>query len=194
MLVAQRSRPPPMTRHTLPSGPWTEIALDLLGPLPNGEIVLVVIDYYSRYTEVFFLKSTTSEKIISCLKEIFTRLGNPKTVRADNGKQFTTREFRAFCEEEGIKLEFAPPYWPQANGEVDNMNKSIGKRLKICHENGLNYKEETQKFLKIYNATPHGTTEKTPSELLYKRNIRDKIPAVADLLNEKNDEETRNKD
>lgn len=51
------------------------IALDLVGPLPRGEMVLVSIDYYSRYTEVFFLRSTAVEKIASCLRELFTRLG-----------------------------------------------------------------------------------------------------------------------
>lgn len=194
LLVAQPNRPPPMTRYTLPRGPWLEVAMDLLGPLPNGEYVLVIIDYYSRYTEVFFLTRITSENVIKCLKEVFARLGNPKSIRVDNGRQFTSQELRKYCEEEGIDLVFTPPYWPQANGEVENMNKAIGKRLKISHANGLNLKEETQKFLKMYNATPHGTTGKSPSELLFGRNIRDKIPSAADLELEGSDTETRSND
>ena len=36
----------------------------LLSPLPSGENLLVVVDYFSRYFEVVILRSTTSAKII----------------------------------------------------------------------------------------------------------------------------------
>ena len=35
-----------------------------MGPLPNGESILVIVDYFSRYYEVAFLGSTTTERII----------------------------------------------------------------------------------------------------------------------------------
>nr|CAH7758770.1 unnamed protein product [Callosobruchus chinensis] len=46
----------------------------------------------------------------------------------------------------------------------------------------------------MYNATPHGTTGKSPSELLFNRNIRDKIPSISDLIQEPGDEEAREND
>ncbi|KAJ8949371.1 hypothetical protein NQ317_019521 [Molorchus minor] len=82
----------------------------------------------------------------------------------------------------------------KANGEVENMNRAILKRLKICHVNKLNYQAELQKFIMMYNTTPHGTTGKSPSELLLNRNIRDKIPSISDLVNEPGDEEARDTD
>ncbi|KAF6023360.1 hypothetical protein EB796_018332 [Bugula neritina] len=50
-LVSAPSRPPPMSSTKMPDKPWEHIACDLLGPLPNGESILVVVDYYSRYFE-----------------------------------------------------------------------------------------------------------------------------------------------
>ena len=38
------------TKH--PSNPWAEIAADYLGPLPNGDNIIVVVIYYSRFHEV----------------------------------------------------------------------------------------------------------------------------------------------
>ena len=46
------SHPPPMQRTILPLGPWIDIVADLLAPMPSGEHLLVVVDYYSRYFEV----------------------------------------------------------------------------------------------------------------------------------------------
>ena len=39
---------PPMKPTRLPEGAWQEIAADMLGPLPNGEYLLVMVDYFSR--------------------------------------------------------------------------------------------------------------------------------------------------
>ena len=42
--------PEPMARLK-PTGPWQDCAADLLGPLPGGENMLLVVDYYSRFYE-----------------------------------------------------------------------------------------------------------------------------------------------
>ena len=49
------------------SGPWQDIAIDVLGPLPSGENLLVVVDYYSRFFKVVAVHSTTSQKMIEAL-------------------------------------------------------------------------------------------------------------------------------
>jgi len=38
-----------------PTGPWQDVAIDVLGPLPSGESLLVVVDYYSRFFEVVIM-------------------------------------------------------------------------------------------------------------------------------------------
>ncbi|XP_011685201.1 PREDICTED: uncharacterized protein K02A2.6-like [Wasmannia auropunctata] len=114
LLVSQSTRPVPMKRHKFPNEPWQCLATDLVGPLPNHNFVLVVIDYYSRYVEVAFLRKITSETIINSLEAMFARLGIPKSLRADNGRQFVNEEFRKFCQRND-KLITSPLYWPQAN-------------------------------------------------------------------------------
>ncbi|XP_053954964.1 uncharacterized protein K02A2.6-like [Anastrepha ludens] len=194
LLVSQPNKPAPMQRHSFPNGPWQCVATDLLGPLPNDEYVLVLIDYYSRYQEVKFTKRITSEVIISILREIFSRLGIPNSLRADNGRQFVSAEFKSFCQTHNMELITTPPYWPQANGEVENMNRSLVKRLIIAHNNKRDYKKEIQDFTLMYNVTPHGTTGTSPSELLFNRVIRDKIPGIQDLTGDMLDSAARDLD
>ena len=194
LLVSQPNKPPPMTRRAFPEGPWQCLSMDLMGPLPNKDMILVVIDYYSRFTEIRFLKSTISSIIIKHLTEMFSRFGIPLSIRSDNGRQFISAEIENFFAKHNINFDRSPPYWPQANGEVENMNKSILKRLKIAHSKGEDYQTEIQKFLLMYNTTPHGTTGKSPSELLFGRNIRDKLPSISDLFEECNDEGAKDMD
>ena len=69
-LVARPDNPEPLRPTSLPDGRWQDLAVDLMGPLPSGHSLLVVVDYYSRYYEVEIMTSTTVEKIIECLQEI----------------------------------------------------------------------------------------------------------------------------
>lgn len=85
-------------------------------------------------------------------------------------------------------------YKLQANGEVENMNKSILKRLQIAHSNHTDYQTEIQKFIPMYNSTPHGTTGKSLAQLVFGRNIRHKIPSIEDLIAHEGNEEPRYND
>lgn len=89
----------PMVQVVPPSGPWPDCSADLLCPLPSGENLLVVVDYYSRYFEVVILRTTTSTKIIEALTPIFARFGVPCSPRTDNGPQFISEEFHTFLKE-----------------------------------------------------------------------------------------------
>jgi len=74
------------------------------------------------------------------------------------------------------------------------MNRSLVKRLKIAYTNKKNFKEEIQSFAMMYNVTPHGTTGSAPTELMFNRVIRDKIPGVQDLMGEYSDSVERDRD
>jgi transposase InsO family protein len=180
LLVTACNRPAPMLRKVLPEGPWLDVAIDFLGPLPTNEYLLIIIDYYSRYQEIEIMNKITSTETINRLDSIFCRLGYPKSITADNGRQFISNEFKSYCKENNIELNSTIPYWPQQNGEVERQNRSVLKRLKISHSLKLNWKQELKKYLMMYNTSPHSTTGKTPTELLIGRTIRDRIPSFQD--------------
>lgn len=193
-LVSAPNPPNPMRRRELPIQPWIDIAIDYLGPLPTGHYLLVVIDYYSRYKEVKITKTIDSTHTINILKEIFSRLGTPVSITADNGRQFVSTEFDDFCKEFGIQLFHSIPYWPQQNGEVERQNRDILKRLRISQSQRSNWQEDLLKYMTMYNSTPHSVTGKSPAELFFRRKFRDKLPSVLDIEFAEVDLETKDRD
>lgn len=180
-LVQIPSPPEPMERRPLPEKPWLDLAIDFLGPMPTGEHILVVIDYYSRFVELVVMKNITAKDTINSLTKIFRVWGVPKTITLDNAKQFVSSEFSDFCKLKGIHLNHTSPYWPQANGEVERQNRSLLKRLKIANALYGSWKAEMDRYLEMYNNTPHSVTGKAPSELLQNRRLRFKFPDLEDL-------------
>ena len=79
-LVSQPTAPEPMIRTELPKGPWQDLACDLLGPLPSGDYLFVVVDYFSRYFEVAIMKSVISANIIASLEKMFATHGLPMSI------------------------------------------------------------------------------------------------------------------
>uniref|UniRef100_A0AAG5D2V5 Integrase catalytic domain-containing protein n=1 Tax=Anopheles atroparvus TaxID=41427 RepID=A0AAG5D2V5_ANOAO len=170
-----------MKRRPLPDKPWVDIAIDFFGPLPSGDYLLVVIDYFSRYKEIEVMRKITASETAERLEKIFIRLGYPKTITLDNGRQFVSTEFENYCKARGIVLNKTTPYWPQENGLVERQNRSLVKRLKISQAENSDWKTDLGKYILMYYATPHSTTGKTPSELMFGRTIRSKIPSLQDI-------------
>ena len=167
---------PPVKTTTMPTKPWRDLAIDLMGPLPTGESLLVTVDYYSRWIEVDILRSTTSSVIIRCLENHFSRHGIPETLRTDSGSNLVSREMEDFLDELGIKHKKTIPLWPRANGEVERQNKSLLKAMRAAQAEGKPWQQELQKYLLAYRSTPHTATGVGPAELLCGRKIRTKMP------------------
>ena len=164
-----------MQRVEPPSGPWQDIAIDVLGPLPSGENLLVVVDYYSRFFEVVIMHSITSRKMIEALTPIFTRYGYPFSLKADNAPHFVSEEFENFLATHGIQHRKSQPFWPQANGEVERQNRTLLKLLKVAEAEGKKWKDELDKFLLAYRTTPHGSTGTTPAFFMFGRELKTKL-------------------
>ena len=80
-LVEQPDPAKPIRSTSLPDGPWQDLAVDLMGPLPSGLSLLVIVDYYGRVYEAEVMQSTTTEKIIDRLADTFCRHGLPNTIK-----------------------------------------------------------------------------------------------------------------
>ncbi|XP_058817493.1 uncharacterized protein K02A2.6-like [Topomyia yanbarensis] len=177
VLVSSLGAPEPLLRTKMPEKAWTDIAIDFMGPLPSGHSLLVIVDYFSRFTEIIVMKQTTAKRTIEALHETFCRFGVPESIKSDNGPQFISEELQQFCSEYGIELRKTTPYWPQANGEVERANRTILKHLKISQESSnSDWMWDLRTFLLMFNSTPHATTGLAPSSLMFGRILRDKLP------------------
>ena len=85
----------------IPEFPWSVIASDLFDW--QGETYAVTVDYYSKFLEVDKLMNASSESVIDALKDQICRHSIPEQLRTDNGPQYTSQDFAAFCKSCGIK-------------------------------------------------------------------------------------------
>ena len=117
------------------------------------------------------MREITSANIINALTKIFAIFGYPKTITADNGKQFQSREFRNYALQHGIRIRYVTPYWPSANGKVERFNRTIGKAVQCYHAEGKDWRKHIQQFLLQYRTTPHTITGVAPADILFQYKI-----------------------
>jgi hypothetical protein len=107
--------------------------MDLCGPMRvesfNGKkYILVIVDDYSRYTWVKFLRSKDEAPgiIITFLKRIQVLLqAQVRIIRTDNGTEFTNQELRTYIEDVGITHQTSVVRTPQQNGVVERRNRTL---------------------------------------------------------------------
>ncbi|GKB30401.1 retrovirus-related pol polyprotein from transposon TNT 1-94, partial [Tanacetum coccineum] len=107
--------------------------LDLCGPMHVASIngkryILVIVDDYSRFTWVRFLKTKDEvpAAIIKCIKNIQVLLNATiQYVRTDNGTEFVNQTLREFYENVCISHQTSVARTPQQNGVVERRNRTL---------------------------------------------------------------------
>lgn len=159
-----------------PSGPWQRIHIDFAGPI-SGHQLLIVVDAYSKWTEIIPTKITTSTWCIRNLKEIFCSFGIPNVLVSDNGRQFTSQEFKGFLSDYCISHRTTAPYHPSTNGQAERFVQTIKKALQsMAGESGSLYDKLLTTKIRL-RRTPN-INGFTPYELMFNREIRTYLHAI----------------
>ncbi|GJV79872.1 putative ribonuclease H-like domain-containing protein [Tanacetum coccineum] len=111
--------------------------MDLCGPMSfesiNGKrYVLVIVDDYSSYTWVYFLKSKDEalEVIKTFLKKNIVLLQAPVIiVRTDNGAKFKNHVLKEYFDSVGISHQALAVRTPQQNRVVERRNRTLTPQL-----------------------------------------------------------------
>nr|GEZ56297.1 retrovirus-related Pol polyprotein from transposon TNT 1-94 [Tanacetum cinerariifolium] len=107
--------------------------MDLCGPMRVQTInekkyILVIVDDYSRFTWVKFLRSKdeTSDVVIKFITQIQVDLNKTvRYVRTDNGTEFVNHTMTEYYEGIGIFHQKKVPRTPQQNGFVERRNRTL---------------------------------------------------------------------
>ena len=165
----------PLKSHEVPEKCWEKVSVDLFGPMPSRNHVLVIQDMASRFPAAKIVPSTSAEKVLPAMTEVYNSYGSPQVQLSDNGPPFNSGAMKRFADERGIELEKIPPLHPSAN-PVETFMRPLGKTMKIAHHNGVPEKTALNQLLQNYRDTPHPSTGIPPAAMLFRDSIAGVFP------------------
>ncbi|XP_044315167.1 uncharacterized protein LOC123037605 [Drosophila rhopaloa] len=117
----------------VPEEPWATVCADFVGPLPRSKhgnsMLLVLVDRFSKWTEMVPMRRELTESLEKAIRDrILARYGVPKVLITDNGVQFTSRAFKKFLGELGVRHQFTAPYTPQEN-PTERANRTVKRMI-----------------------------------------------------------------
>lgn len=129
-LAVRRLRRKRLVRPAAPVAELTranqEWAMDfVMDGLATGRALraLTAVDEYTRECLAIEVDSClSSRRVTRVLEWVIQQRGKPEAVRCDNGPEFTSRHFLAWCEEQQIRLIHIQPGRPMQNGRVESFN------------------------------------------------------------------------
>lgn len=96
--------------------------------LSGGNYFLTFIDDFTRYVWVYILKQKSEVfSIFKIWKNMVEKQSecHVKSLRTDNGGEFTSNDFEKYLSKEGIRHELTIPHTPEQNGVAERMNRTL---------------------------------------------------------------------
>jgi hypothetical protein len=172
--------------------PQEKLNIDSLGPLPESRgfiFILVVICCFTRFVELYPLRSTEGEEAARHLATHAGRYGTPSQIVNDGGSQFvneTVETLKVLLDTANIQTL---PYSKEENAIVERINKEVMRHLRafVFDERILgNWSDYLPMVQRIINSTPHSSIGCSPAELLFgnavtlDRNLYHNLPSSMD--------------
>jgi hypothetical protein len=140
---------------------------------PGGHVyMLVAIDKFTKWEEVAPVTTQDSTAAINFIKSIIFLFGVLHSIITDNGTNFTSKEFKNYCESIGIKLKFALVAHLKTNEQVEKANGLIcngmkNRLLTLLGKAKYTWVDELPSVLWSIRTTPNAATQETPSFLVH---------------------------
>lgn len=143
--------------------------------LSGAEYFLTFLDEASHYVWIYFLKrkSDVLEKFKEWKVMIEKKTGRKlKTLRTDNGGEYTSADFETYLRQEGVRHQKTIPKTPEQNGASERLNRTIVEAVRsmLC-DSKLDQKfwaEATSTAVYLRNISYTSTLKhKTPFEALH---------------------------
>ena len=174
---ADNAKPSGLLQSTVVEKPGVMLGVDLMGPLPRSKkancYLLVVVDYCSKWVEMFPLRDSKTPRLVKILREeIFTRWGVPQYMVSDRGPQFTSKLLTNLCNTWGVVQKLTTSYHPQTN-LTERFNRTIKAMIASYvgkHHNTWDHWLSEFRF--ALNTAQQESTGQTPAELALGRNLK----------------------
>ena len=144
--------------------------IDFLGPFPDKGYVLVIIDTFTRWTELFWCPDATAKSACDGLLHHFGRYGSPNMIRSDRGSHFANELIKDFLDLTGTPHNMTLAYSSQENAIVERVNKEVNRHLRALTfetQSLEGYKKCLPFVQRIINGSVNERTGASPAKLLF---------------------------
>lgn len=123
-------------RPVLSFGPMCLVGMDFLGPISpkckvtGAKYILVVVDYYSKFTWLFATATADAEVVRTCWLQIVASFGFPNTIFCDNASYFVGADGTAFFASHGVQIIPAPITHPSSVGQAERTVQLASSQLR----------------------------------------------------------------
>ena len=159
--------------HVPVSGKFERVAMDLLDvsvlSAKGHKYILVVCDYFTKYTEAYPLKDKTARSVVDALMDVWLpRYGFPLFLHSDQGKEFDNVMIHKLSELLGTVKTKTTPYHPRSDGLVERFNRTLLAMLAMFVSQEHDNWDDLLPFMMLaYNTTVHTSTGFTPYRLVF---------------------------
>jgi len=158
--------------------PFKRINIDSIGPLTtsDGRVwhILVIIDCFSRWVELFALPDLTMDTVELPLLQYFGRYGTAAQVLTDNGTQFNNKVVTELLFLSGNEHVRVLAYSKEENSIVERANKEVMRHHRALIF-GKNIDTAIPKYLmkvqRIMNASVVSSTGSTPADIIFGNSV-----------------------
>lgn len=159
-------------------GPMILLAIDYIESLTPDEygntMIVVIIDTFSRFVELYPTKGTMAECTATALLHHFGRYGTCSQILTDNGPAFVNEVIREFTRLVGTDHHFTMAYSKEENSIVERANKEVMRHLRnIIFD--LRIIKSWSLYLplvqRILNASIHQSTGVSPAQILFGNSV-----------------------
>lgn len=153
--------------------PFDTLNIDYYGPLQQSKNkkkhVFEVIDGFTKYVKLYAVSSANSDNAIKSLQSYFSAYSKPRRIISDRGTAFTSEKFKSFVKDEGIQHVLIATGTPQANGQIERINRSLTPMLSKLSQSPKSWDEQLPSIEFAINNTVNRTINDTPARLLFGR-------------------------
>jgi transposase InsO family protein len=150
--------------------PMECLNINFIGPYPDKGYVLVIIDCFTRWVELYAVPEAKAHEACLCLKQHFGRYGSPTIIRSDKSSHFANEFIAQFLAATGTLQNLTLAYSSQENAVVEKNNKEINRHLRALtfHTNTVdNYQLGLPFVQRIMNSSHNERSEIAPFQILF---------------------------
>ena len=152
---------------------WDRVAMDLLDmsvtTTRGNRYVLVMVDYFSRWTEACPLPDKTAQSLADAFfNHIVCRFGMPIVIHSDQGREFENRIMQELCILCGSHKTRTTLYHPQSDGLVERFNRTLLMMLAMfASKNREDWDDLLPAVMMAYRSSVHQSTGFSPYRLMF---------------------------